>query len=93
MAGAVRRLQGQGKSCELAGASMTDLSRQIIGSWKMLSWTYEVLETGVHDALGKDPKDYIRYLPDGRMMVHHVRFGKVATATSLILPRPPGGAV
>ncbi|HET6160066.1 MAG TPA: lipocalin-like domain-containing protein [Dongiaceae bacterium] len=47
-----------------------DLARQVIGSWKMTSWTYDVLETGErHNALGPDPKGYIHYLPDGRMMV------------------------
>jgi hypothetical protein len=47
-----------------------DLARKIVGSWKMLSWTYDVLETSeVHDALGRNPQGYIHYLPDGRMMV------------------------
>jgi hypothetical protein len=50
--------------------TQSELAHQIIGSWKMLSWTYEVLETGeIHDALGKNPKGYIHYLADGRMMV------------------------
>lgn len=47
-----------------------DLTNDLVGSWRMLSWTYEVLETGeTHDALGANPKGYIHYLPDGRMMV------------------------
>jgi len=70
MAGAVGRFQGQAPGGELAGAIMSNLSHQLIGSWKMLSWTYEVLETGeIHDALGKNPRGYIHYLPDGRIMV------------------------
>jgi Lipocalin-like domain len=70
MAGAVRRAERQAESGKLAGAAMSNLSHRIVGSWKMLSWTYEVVETGeVHDALGKDPKGYTHYLPDGRMMV------------------------
>jgi len=36
----------------------------------MISWTYEVLETGeVKDALGKNPRGVISYGPDGRMTV------------------------
>jgi hypothetical protein len=36
----------------------------------MLSWKYEVLETGeILDALGEHPQGYINYSPDGRMMV------------------------
>jgi len=47
-----------------------DLASRIVGSWRMLSWTYDVLGTGEsHDALGRNPKGYMHYLPDGRMMV------------------------
>jgi len=47
-----------------------DPAGQIVGSWKMLSWTYDVPETGEsHDALGRNPKGYMHCLPDGRMMV------------------------
>jgi hypothetical protein len=36
----------------------------------MTSWTYEALDTGhVQDALGADPRGYIVYSPDGRVMV------------------------
>ena len=49
---------------------MSELASQILGSWKMTSWTYEILETGeVKDALGKNPRGYINYSADGRMMV------------------------
>lgn len=49
---------------------MSDLGSQILGSWKMTSWTYEILETGeIKDALGKNPHGYINYSADGRMMV------------------------
>ncbi len=49
---------------------MPDLSEQILGTWRMTSWTYETLETGeVKEALGPNPRGYINYAPDGRMMV------------------------
>jgi hypothetical protein len=49
---------------------MSELASQILGSWKMTSWTYEILETGeIKDALGKNPRGYINYSPEGRMMV------------------------
>jgi hypothetical protein len=36
----------------------------------MISWTYEILETGeVKDALGKNPRGIISYGSDGRMTV------------------------
>ena len=102
MAGAVGCLQGQAEGGELGGAAVTDLSDRIVGSWRMLSWTYEVLDTGeIHDALGKEPKGYIHYLPDGRMMVlvlkHNCQrsrevgrgsFSALAAAAGLSLPAP-----
>ncbi len=49
---------------------MTQLAKQILGSWRMMSWTYETLETGeTKDALGPNPRGYINYAPDGRVMV------------------------
>jgi len=40
------------------------------GSWKMLSWTTENTRTGEKsDGLGIDPRSFIHYLPNGRMMV------------------------
>ena len=36
----------------------------------MMSWTYATLETGeIKDALGPNPRGYINYAPDGRVMV------------------------
>ncbi len=65
---------------EVGAAS--DLARRIVGSWKMLSWTNEVLETGEsHDALGRGPKGYIHYLPDGRMMVLVLKAERPAPAS------------
>lgn len=59
-----------------------ELARRMVGSWKMISWTYEVLETGeVHDAFGEDPKGYIHYLPDGRMMVLVLKADRPAPAS------------
>ena len=54
----------------MGSGTADDLARQVIGSWKMTSWTYDILENGeTRDALGPNPKGYIHYLPDGRMMV------------------------
>lgn len=45
-------------------------SGQIIGTWKLLSWTIEYPDTGdLREAFGPDPQGYINYAPDGRMMV------------------------
>ena len=52
------------------GVAMSQLTSQLLGSWRMTSWTFEVLETGeVKDALGKNPRGYVNYSPDGRVMV------------------------
>lgn len=49
----------------------------LIGSWRMLSWTRQVVATGqVTDALGPDPIGYIAYHPDGRMMAYVERRGR-----------------
>ena len=41
----------------------------LLGTWKMVSWTREVVATGsVSDAMGPDPIGYIAYHADGRMM-------------------------
>ncbi|MEO0823081.1 MAG: lipocalin-like domain-containing protein [Pseudomonadota bacterium] len=48
-------------------ASQADL----LGSWRMLSWTRRAVATGVvTDALGPDPIGYIAYHADGRMMAY-----------------------
>jgi hypothetical protein len=42
----------------------------LIGTWKMVSWIVEDLETGAkQDALGPDPVGMITYSADGRVMV------------------------
>ena len=57
---------------------MSQLGTLLIGSWRMISWTYEVLETGeVRDALGKNPRGIISYGPDGRMTVFVFRSERV----------------
>lgn len=44
------------------------------GSWRMLSWTTQSIRTGEKsDGLGPDPRSFIHYLPDGRMMVFVLR--------------------
>jgi hypothetical protein len=41
----------------------------LIGTWRMISWTREAVGTGVvEDCLGPDPIGYIAYHADGRMM-------------------------
>jgi hypothetical protein len=53
----------------------------------MTSWTFEVLETGeVRDALGKNPRGYINYAPDDRVMVLVLSEDRV-TPTALV-PTP-----
>jgi hypothetical protein len=47
----------------------------------MLSWKYEVLETGeIFDALGEHPQGYINYSPDGRMMVLVLKSDRLSPA-------------
>ncbi len=42
----------------------------LLGTWKMLSWYREFLDTGEKaDALGANPIGYINYSPDGRVIV------------------------
>lgn len=49
---------------------MTDHT-QLLGTWKMLSWTRTAIKTGeVTDALGPNPIGYIAYHADGRMMAY-----------------------
>jgi hypothetical protein len=46
---------------------MADASR-LIGTWKMVSWKRETVETGeVSDPVGPNPNGYISYAADGRM--------------------------
>ena len=41
----------------------------VLGSWKMISWSYTILETGEkRDALGRNPRGWIVYAPE-RVMV------------------------
>jgi len=44
-------------------------AKSLLGIWKMVSWTKEVVATGeTSDALGPNPIGYIAYHADGRMM-------------------------
>ncbi|HLW90138.1 MAG TPA: lipocalin-like domain-containing protein [Roseiarcus sp.] len=54
----------------MTNTSPAQLTRDaILGSWRMTSWTYEVVETGVkQDALGPQPNGWIVYTPE-RVMV------------------------
>ncbi|MFX0544473.1 lipocalin-like domain-containing protein [Roseovarius sp. S1116L3] len=51
---------------------------QILGTWRMKSWTREALETGeISDAMGPDPIGYIAYHADGRMMATVFRRNRI----------------
>jgi Lipocalin-like domain len=46
----------------------------LVGTWKMVSWTREVIATGeISDAMGPNPIGYIAYHADGRMIALVVR--------------------
>jgi hypothetical protein len=48
--------------------------QDLIGGWKLLSWTRKVLASGKEaDAFGPRPVGFLNYAPDGRMMVLVVR--------------------
>jgi hypothetical protein len=41
---------------------------QVIGTWRMLSWKREFVETGDHlDSLGPEPIGFVTYTSDGRV--------------------------
>ena len=45
-------------------AADDSLTRQMVGSWRMMSWICEILATGERfDGLGPNPKGYITYTP------------------------------
>lgn len=61
-------------------ASLRD---QIIGTWRMLSWTRILVGSGEQsDALGPNPFGYISYSPDGRLMVFVLKSGRPKPAAS-----------
>jgi hypothetical protein len=64
---------------------MTEANGSMLwGSWRMLSWTTEDTQTGEKtDGLGANPKSFIHYLPDGRMMVFVLR-NERRTPTGLV---------
>ena len=60
--------------------------QDLIGSWRMLSWTRQVVETGATvDAMGPDPIGYIAYHADGRMMASVFRRERLPASAG---PRP-----
>ena len=64
-----------------------DVTTRLLGTWRMISWTVEFLDTGEHaHALGKNPKGYINYASDGRMLVLVLK-GDRPNPTSLV-PTP-----
>ena len=54
----------------IAATQPTPLTRDLVlGSWRMISWSYTILETGENrDALGQNPRGWIVYSPE-RVMV------------------------
>ena len=45
-------------------------AERILGNWRMISWQIEDLASGeTRDALGPNPRGYITYTRDGRVMV------------------------
>jgi len=57
------------------------------GSWRMRSWMTENVRTGERsDGLGADPRSFIHYLPDGRMMVLVLRNDRTTPAG--LVPTP-----
>jgi hypothetical protein len=61
-----------------------DMRSRILGTWRMLSWTRRLSETGnEQDALGPNPFGYLNYAPDGRLMVFVLKSGRPQPASSL----------
>jgi len=53
----------------------------LLGTWKMVSWTREVVGTGeTSDAMGPNPIGYIAYHVDGRMMALLLKRDRLAPA-------------
>ena len=53
------------------------MNNQLIGTWKLVSVKARDLDTGEErDAWGPNPKGYINYAPDGRMIVINARSGR-----------------
>ncbi|MGN8086737.1 lipocalin-like domain-containing protein [Ralstonia sp. 22086] len=64
------------------------LRTQILGNWRMQSWTRRIVDTGERtDALGPHPFGYINYSADGRVMVFVLRSGRLRPTSS-----PPNNA-
>lgn len=57
---------------------------ELLGTWKMLSWTRTSVGTGeVTNALGPEPIGYIAYHADGRMMAYVERRGRSVSGGAL----------
>jgi len=56
----------------------------LVGTWKMVSWTREVVATGeISDAMGPSPIGYIAYHADGRMMALVLKRDRPAPAGAI----------
>lgn len=50
------------------------MKKHLLGTWNLESWKREIVDTGEKsDAFGPDPKGFINYSPDWRIMVVLVR--------------------
>jgi hypothetical protein len=65
-------------------------AKAVLGTWRMLSWYREFLDTGEKiDALGPDPGGYITYGADGRVMT--LITGKDRKAPTGLVPAATSG--
>lgn len=54
-----------------------ELRQQILGTWRMVSWTRSLVPSGEQqDAFGPAPFGYLNYAPDGRLMVFVLKCGR-----------------
>jgi hypothetical protein len=61
--------------------------QQLLGTWRMLAWRREVLATGeISEAFGPEPRGFISYSPDGRVMVVVVKRDR--PMPSSLIPKP-----
>ena len=64
----------------------------ILGTWRMVSWTREVVATGqTSDARGPDPVGYIAYHADGRMMALVFRKDRPSPSSAVLTGEEKAG--
>jgi hypothetical protein len=61
---------------------IAEMRRALLGTWRMLGWTREEVASGrSSDAFGPNPRGFITYTADGRVMVLVVKRDRPAPAT------------